>query len=172
MTAAVAERTRTYSWIAPGALREAAMTMTGLEFISRSLGGAERPAPIGATIDMKSVSVKEGEVVFSLVPQEFHYNPLGTVHGGILSTMLDSAAGCAVHTTLGKAQGWTSLTLEVKFLRAATAETGRLICTGTVVNRGRQIATAEAAIRDEAGKLYATATTTCMIFAAPTEPKA
>ncbi|BCW90411.1 hypothetical protein sos41_35800 [Alphaproteobacteria bacterium SO-S41] len=161
------ERTRTYSWIAPGELSDAARNMTGLEFISRSLAGADRPAPIGATIDMRTVSVKEGEVVFSLVPQEFHYNPLGTVHGGILSTLLDSAAGCAVHTTLAKAQGWTSLTLEVKFIRAATAATGRLLCTGKVVNRGRQIATAEAEIRDEAGKLYATATTTCMIFAAP-----
>ena len=161
-----AERTRTYSWTAPSALREAAMAMTGLEFISRALDSGQ-PAPIGATIGMTAESVKEGEVAFALVPQEFHYNPLGTVHAGILSTMLDSAAGCAVHTTLARGQGWTSLTLEVKFLRAPTAATGRLVCTGRVVSRGRTVATAEAEIRDARGKLYATATNTCMLFAAP-----
>lgn len=163
----VAERTRTYSWIAPTELRDAAMAMTGLEFIARGLAEGGHPAPIGATIGMTIESVKEGEVAFALVPQEFHYNPLGTVHGGILSTMLDSAAGCAVHTTLARAQGWTSLTLEVKFLRAPTVATGRLVCTGRVVSRGRTVATAESEIRDARGKLYATATTTCMIFAAP-----
>ena len=160
------ERSRTYDWPDPAALREAAMSSTGMEFISRLMSGGVA-APIGATIDMRGVEVKEGEVTFAFTPQEFHYNPLGTVHGGIFSTVLDSAVGCAIHTTLARGQGFTSLTLEVKFLRAATAETGRLLCTGKVVSRGRTVATAEAAVRDESGRLYATATTTCMVFAAP-----
>lgn len=164
------ERTRTYSWAAPGELREAAMSLTGLEFISRSLRQDDKPAaPIGATIDMYAVEVKEGEVTFAFTPQEFHYNPLGTVHGGIFSTILDSACGCAVHTTLARAQGFTSLSLEVKFVRAANAETGRLLCTGKVVTRGRQVATAEAVVRDERGRVFATATSTLMIFPAPAE---
>ncbi len=160
-------RTRSYSWPDPASLREAAMTKTGFEFISGAFAPGASAAPIGATIDMSAVEVKEGEVTFAFTPQEFHYNPLGTVHGGIFSTILDSAAGCAVHTTLAKGQGFTSLTLEVKFLRAATAKTGRLLCTGKVVSRGRQVATAEATVRDERGRVYATATSTLMIFAVP-----
>ncbi len=170
--AEVAARTRTYSWTDPAELRGAAMTSTGLEFISRSLNAGGSPAPIGATIDMRSVAVTEGEVTFAITPQEFHYNPLGTMHGGIFATILDSACGCALHTTLARGQGFTSLTLEIKFLRAATVETGELRCTGKVVSRGRTVATTEAEVRDSRGKLYATATSTCMIFAAPTEKAA
>lgn len=163
------ERTRTYSWADPASLREAAMTRTGYEFLSAAFAPGVSAAPIGATIDMSAVEVKEGEVTFAFTPQEFHFNPLGTVHGGIFSTILDSACGCAVHTTLAKGQGFTSLTLEVKFVRAANAETGRLLCTGKVVTRGRQLATAEAAVRDERGRVFATATSTLMIFPAPAE---
>ncbi len=162
-----AERTRTYSWNDPAELRAAAMTSTGLEFLSGAFTPGRPSAPIGATLDMRAVSVKEGEVVFAVTPQEFHYNPLGTMHGGVFATILDSACGCALHTTLGKAQGFTSLTLEIKFLRAATAETGELTCTGKVVSRGRTVATTEAELRDARGRLFATATSTCMIFAAP-----
>jgi len=166
------KRTRSYSWADPADLRQAAMTSTGLEFISRSLSAGGSPAPIGATIDMRTAGVKEGEVTFAITPQEFHYNPLGTMHGGIFATILDSACGCALHTTLAKGQGFTSLTLEIKFLRAATAETGELRCTGKVVSRGRTVATTEAVLQDARGRLYATATSTCMIFAAPTEKAA
>jgi uncharacterized protein (TIGR00369 family) len=166
------QRTRSYSWPDPASLREAAMTKTGFEFISGAFAPGASAAPIGATIDMSAVEVKEGEVTFAFTPQEFHYNPLGTVHGGIFSTILDSACGCALHTTLAKGQGFTSLTLEVKFLRAANAETGRLLCTGKVSSRGRQVATAEAVVRDERGRLFATATSTLMIFAIPPPPPA
>ena len=162
-----AERTRTYDWADPGALRDAAANSTGLEIISRMMSGEHGAAPISRTIDMMGVEVKEGEVIFAIVPQEFHYNPLGTMHGGIFATILDSACGCALHTTLGKGHGFTSLTLEIKFLRAATTKTGRLLCTGKVVSRGRTVSTTEAVLRDERGRLFATATSTCMIFTAP-----
>ena len=161
------ERTRSYSWADPAQTRDAIGAMTGLEMMTRAAAQDGGVAPIGATIGMSAVSAKAGEVQFAVTPQEFHYNPLGTMHGGVYATILDSALGCAVHTRLGKGQGYTSLTLEVKFLRAATVESGRLIATGRVVTLGRSVATAEAALRDEKGKLYATATSTLMIFPPP-----
>lgn len=166
---AATERTRSYSWSDPADLRAVAVTSTGLEFLTRAFTPGQPSAPIGATLDMRAVSLKEGEVVFAITPQEFHFNPLGTMHGGVFATILDSACGCALHATLGKGQGFTSLTLEIKFLRAATAETGDLTCTGKVVNRGRTVATTEAVLRDARGRLFATATSTCMIFPAPAE---
>lgn len=160
-------RTRTYDWADPAQLSAASGELTGLEFITRMLSGEGAAAPISRTIDMKGVEVKEGEVTFGITPQEFHNNPLGTMHGGIYSTILDSACGCALHTTLAKGQGFTSLTLEVKFIRAATKDTGFLTCTGKVISKGRNVATTAAVLKDEAGRLYATATSTCMIFAPP-----
>ena len=161
------ERTRSYSWADPAQTRATNGAMTGLEMMTRAASQEGGVAPIAATIGMTAVSAKEGEVQFAVTPQEFHYNPLGTMHGGVYATILDSALGCAVHTRLGKGQGYTSLTLEVKFLRAATVESGRLIATGRVVTLGRSVATAEAELRDEKGKLYATATSTLMIFPPP-----
>lgn len=170
--AEAAVRTRTYSWSDPAELLAAASGMTGLEFISRMLSGEAAGAPISRTIGMTGIAVKEGEVTFGIEPQEFHNNPLGTMHGGIFSTILDSACGCALHTTLAKGQGFTSLTLEIKFIRAANKDTGPLTCTGRVVSRGRNVATTEAVLQDGRGRLFATATSTCMIFAAPSEKAA
>ena len=164
-------RTRTYAWTDPVELRDALRSLTGLEFITRMMMREGAAAPISHTIGMKGLAAKEGEVVFGIEPQEFHNNPLGTIHGGIISTLLDSACGCALHTTLARGQGYTSLTLEVKFLRAAGRESGPLTCTGKVVNRGRTVATTEAVLKDARGRLYATATSTCMIFAAPSTEK-
>lgn len=158
--------TRSYEWHDPARLKALALESTGLEFITGMISGKVPPPPIVSTLDFTGHEVKEGEVTFAIHPQEIHYNPLGTVHGGVFSTLLDSALGCAIHTTLGRGQGFTSLTLEVKFLRPAFAHTGRLLCTGRVVSRGRTVATAEATLRDERGRIFATATTTCMIFAA------
>ena len=96
--------------------------------------------------------------------QTFHYNPLGGVHGGMISTLLDTAAGCAVHSSLDVGQGYTSLDLTVKFLRPVTVESGQLTCVGTVLSRGRRTALAEAQLTDENGRLLAHATSSCMIF--------
>ena len=162
-------RVRSYEWHDPTRLGAAARELTGLAFITAIFNGALPPPPIASTLSLEGADVTEGEVTFAFRPQEIHYNPLGTVHGGVLSTILDSALGCAVHTTLKRGQGFTSLTLEVKFLRAANAESGLLRCTGKVVSRGKTIATAEGAVRDERGRIFATATTTCMLFPAPGE---
>lgn len=160
-------RIRSYEWHDPARLGAFAGTHTGLEVIQAMFEGRIPPPPIVSTLDFTGHAVKEGEVTFAIQPQEIHYNPLGTMHGGVFSTILDSALGCAVHTTLKPGQGFTSLTLEVKFLRPALASTGRLYCTGRVVSRGKTVATAEADVRDDRGRVYATATSTLMIFPAP-----
>ncbi len=163
-----ATRTRSYAWGDSAEILAAAPDMSGLELLTAI---AERRLPaagIGATLGMEPVSAAKGEAAFALEPAEFHYNPLGTVHGGVLATMLDSAVACAVHTTLDKGYAYTTLTLEVKYVRAASAASGRLTATGKVVTRGRQIATAEGAVTDARGRVFATATTTCLIFPLPT----
>ena len=103
-------------------------------------------------------------------PREFHYNPLGTVHGGMLATLLDTAAGCAVHTTLPAGVGYTSMDLSVKYLRPVTVASGTLRCVGTVLQRGRRTALAEARLTDAADRLVAHATSTCLLFDLPPAP--
>ena len=101
-----------------------------------------------------------------MTPGEQHYNPIGAVHGGIITTILDSVMGCAVHSTLPAGVGYTTLELKVNFVRAVTHRVGPLRCEGKVVHGGRQVATADATLTDLNGKLYAHATSTCMIFGA------
>jgi uncharacterized protein (TIGR00369 family) len=159
--------TRTYEWADSAEIIAAAQTLTGLELLQAMGEGSLPGPPISATLGMTAVSVKHGEVSFALDPAEFHYNPLGSVHGGVFATLLDSVLGCAIHSTLDRAQGFTTLTLEIKYVRAATDRSGTLTATGKVVTRGRKIATAEGSVTDARGRLFATATTTCMIFPAP-----
>ncbi|MFT4286114.1 PaaI family thioesterase [Nocardioides sp.] len=158
------ERTRTYDWADPIVLATAATTMSGLEFL-RAIGAGELPPPpVMATTGITAVEVSEGFVAFEVTPAEWHYNPIGSVHGGILSTLADSALACAVHSTLPAGTGYTSLDLVMKFTRAATIDSGRLRCEGRVVTRGRRAATAEGRITDEQGRVIAHAVTTCLIM--------
>lgn len=110
------------------------------------------------------VAVSEGYAVFAVNPSEYHYNPIGVVHGGLAATLLDSAMGCAVHSMLPAGAGYTTLEIKVNFIRAMTAETGRVRCEARIVHSGARTATAEGRIVDEAGKLYAHGTTTCLIL--------
>lgn len=139
---------------------------SGLEVMQGILDG-EIPFPhIAETLDFSLVEVGPGKAVFQGTPQLKHYNPLGTVHGGWYATLLDSALGCAVHTTLPPGRGYTTAELGVNIVRAASAKTGPLRAIGTVIHAGRQLATAEARIVGPDGKLYAHATTTCLVFEA------
>ena len=139
---------------------------TGLEIMQAMLHG-ELPFPhIHQTLDFSLVEVAPGRVVFQGTPQLKHYNPLGSVHGGWFATLLDSALGCAVHTSLPAGFGYTTAELSVNIVRAASSASGPLRAIGQVVHSGRQLATAEARIVDAAGKLYAHGTTTCLVFAA------
>lgn len=168
MTQTQSERTRTFSWTDPSVTAAALGRRGGLETIQAMARGEIPAPPIMHTIGVESMSADEGTVRVTLVAQEFHYNPLGSVHGGILSTLLDTAAGCAVHTTLPTGYGYTSLDLNVKFVRPATVASGLLTCEGTVVQRGRRVALAEARLTDAAGRLIAQATSSCLIFEVPT----
>jgi uncharacterized protein (TIGR00369 family) len=160
-------RSRTFHWSDPAVNAEKLGRTGGLELL-RAMAAGDLPAPpVMHLIDMAGMEVEEGRVTVFLDPQEFHYNPLGTVHGGVLSTLLDTAAACSVHTTLPAGVAYTSLDLNVKFLRAVTVASGRLRCEGAVLQRGRRTALAEARLTDAAGKLIAHATSSCLIFDVP-----
>ena len=157
-------RQRTHSWTDPAETAAAALDVDGLTFL-RALAAGEVPAaPIATTLGMTLEEVEEGRVVFGLVPAEFHFNPIGSVHGGVYATVLDSACGCAVHSTLPAGVGYTSVDLNVKFLRGMTIDTGRVTCEGRVVHRGRRMVLAEATLKDGQDRLLATATSSCLVF--------
>jgi uncharacterized protein (TIGR00369 family) len=138
--------------------------MTGLQQMQAMLRG-ETPSPhISDTMDFCLVEVALGRAVFQGTPQLKHYNPLGSVHGGWYATLLDSALGCAVHTMMPIGRAYTTAELSVNIVRAASSKSGPLRAIGTVVHCGRQLATAEGRIVDADGKLYAHATTTCLVF--------
>jgi uncharacterized protein (TIGR00369 family) len=137
--------------------------MTGLQTMLAIKTGDLPPPPIAELIGFDLVEVDEGRAVFALDPAERHYNPLGTVHGGIAATLLDSAMGCAVHTTVPEDVTYTTLELKVNYVRSITAATGRIVATGTVLHRGRTVATAEGRLEDADGRLLAHATCTCLI---------
>jgi uncharacterized protein (TIGR00369 family) len=159
-----AARTRTFGWTDPAAQASEFGRRGGLQFLQAMAAGELPPPPIMQLIDMAGFSAVAGSVTVTLDPQEFHYNPLGTVHGGVISTLLDTAAGCSVHSTLPAGVGYTSIDLSVKFLRPVTLASGRLTCTGAVLQRGRRTALAEARLTDAQGRLTAHATSSCMIF--------
>lgn len=141
------------------------MAMTGLELMRWVQ--TELPADIpsiGRLLGMRFDQVDHGRIVLSLDTRPDFANPLGTVHGGIAATLLDSAMGCAVHTTLPAGAGYTTLELKVNYIRAARTDGQTLTATGTVIHTGRRTATAEGKVLDEQGKLIAHATTTCMIL--------
>jgi uncharacterized protein (TIGR00369 family) len=157
-------RTRVISWEDPMSGAEAARTMSGIEYLRAILRGEQPAAPMAELVGFRPVEVEEGRAVFECVPAEYHYNPIGAVHGGLACTLVDSAMGCAVHTMLPEGVGYTTLEIKTNLLRPVTIETGRLLCEGRAIHVGGRVATAEARITDEAGRLYAHATTTCMIF--------
>jgi len=158
-------RSRTLVWQDPVPTAAAGATMTGMEYMTAVVTGQMPPPPIAVTMRLRPVELEEGRVVFEGEPGEEHYNPIGVVHGGYAATLLDSALGCAVHTTLPAGVGYTSLGLEAKFVRPITRDTGRVLCEATVLYRGRKQATSEATLTAaDSGKLIAHGIATCMIL--------
>lgn len=158
------ERSRSYTWADPMTGAHAAKAMTGLAYL-QAIGSGELPMPpLMATLNIDGVEVEQGRVVFSVEPAEFHYNPIGVVHGGLGCTLCDSAMACAIHSTLPAGVGYTTLELKVNFVRPLKMSSGRVFCEGRVIHVGGRVATAEARLTDGAGKLYAHATTTCMVL--------
>lgn len=160
-------RSRTVTWEDPLETFSSAAEMSGLEYL-RAIGEGRLPKPpIAELMGFEGIEVDDGRAVFAVMPEEYHYNPLGLVHGGLAMTLLDSAMGCAVQTTLPAGTGYTTLESKVNFARPMTRDTGRVICEANVVHRGRTVATAEGRVfAEESGKLLAHGTTTCLIFSA------
>lgn len=155
------------TWEDPKEAAARGLPLAGIEYL-RAMKSGEIPAPpalilIGATMG----EIEEGRVTMKMVPAEFHYNPLGTVHGGMIATLLDTVMGCAVHSTLPRGRGYTTLEFKINFVRPVTVATGEVIAEGRIQHVGRQTAVAEASLIDQRGKICATATTTCLVFEIP-----
>ena len=158
-------RARTVQWDDPLPGFERGRTLSGLDYL-RLIATGQLPAPpIAKVLGFGLASVDRGRAVFEMDAAEYHYNPIATVHGGVICTLLDSAMGCAVHSMLEPGYGYTTLELKVNFLRAVTMQSGHLRCDGAVIHSGNRVALADARLVDGAGTLYAHGTSTCMIFA-------
>lgn len=136
---------------------------SGLEQLRAWIASGQQPA-IGETLKFSLIEVSEGRAVFAGTPGEHAYNPIGSVHGGYAATLLDSACGCAVHSALGSDQAYTTLELKIAYHRALSATTGQVRAEGKVVSIGKRVAFAEARITDDTGRLYASATSTLLVF--------
>ncbi|HZP71205.1 MAG TPA: PaaI family thioesterase [Pseudolabrys sp.] len=156
------KRVKTYGVVPPEILR----SYDGLSFLKAIIAGTLPNPPISELMGFHLTEVETGRAVFEGVPEIRHYNPIGTVHGGFAATLLDSALGCAIFSTVAKGDGWTTLELKFNLVRPLTKDTGPVRAEGRIVHRGRTIATSEGDLKDEVGKIYAHATTTCMIFPA------
>lgn len=140
---------------------------SGVEFLER-IGRGEVPSPpIMQTLDFVPVEVERGRMVFQGTPKPDYYNPIGSVHGGYIATLLDSALGCAVHTMLEHGYGYTTLELKVNYVRPLTDKTGPVRAEAHVVNVSRQVGVAQGRLVDAAGRMYAWGSTTCLIFPLP-----
>ena len=160
----MSERTRTFTWDDPMKGAMEATQMSGYDYL-QAMGDGKIPLPpILHTLDFKVNHLEKGIVIFSFEPQEFHYNPIGSVHGGVITAILDSAMGCSLHSLLDAGVGYTTLELKVNFLKAVNIKTGLLKAVGKVINAGSRSALVEAQLIDESGKIYAHAVSTCMIL--------
>ena len=158
---------RTVSWEDPVAAAEAAAGMSGLEALEAIRDGRLPAPPIAKLLGIEPLVLAHGRAVFGATPDESHYNPIGVVHGGLAATLLDSAMGCAVQSTLPAGMGYTTLELKVNFVRAMTRDTGPIRCEGRVLHEGKTVATAEGrVVAERTGKLLAHGTATCLVFSA------
>jgi uncharacterized protein (TIGR00369 family) len=148
----------------PLALAARGLELSGMEYIRAIFSGELPQPPIATLMGFRGVEAEPGRALFELEPGPQHYNPIGSVHGGVALTLLDSAMGCAVHTMLERGVRYTTLEVKTNFVRPIGAETGRITCEGKVLHIGGRVATAEGRLTDPAGKLLAHGTTTCLII--------
>jgi uncharacterized protein (TIGR00369 family) len=158
-------RTRTITWHDPLEAAGLSRKLTGLEFLHRISSGLIAPPPVAELVGFEPVYVMPGRVVFEYEPREEHYNPLGSVHGGILTTVLDTVMGCAVQSLLDEGVGYATIELKTSFVRPVKLATGLLRAEGVVVHGGSRVSTAEAKLFDREGTLYAHATSSSLILA-------
>ncbi|HYA71359.1 MAG TPA: PaaI family thioesterase [Thermoplasmata archaeon] len=163
-------RTRLFRWPDPKRFDEPVRTLSGLEFMRAFLSGKLPAPPFMELLGIRIVSVEPSSVAFEFEPAEFMYSPLGNVHGGIVTVLLDTAMGCSFHTTLPVGVGYTTLELKVNFLRPVTAQSGTLRAEGHVVHSGSRVATTDARLSDRSGRLHAHATSTLLILRPESRP--
>ena len=155
---------RTYEYEGRNAELSVMLSMPGLDYLRGILRGDHPAAPIAATLNFFPTEFDHGRAVFEGIPDRSAYNPLGQVHGGWAATILDSALGCAVHTTLPAGKVYTTVDLSVSLVRTITDRTKRVRCEATIIHAGSTVATAQARLTDEAGNLLAHGSTTCLIM--------
>ena len=158
------ERSRTVTWHEPGPTAAKGLTMAGIDYMRAVAYGDLPQPPIAGLMQLELVEVDPGRAVFTCVPDESAYNPIGAIHGGLICTLLDSVTGCAVHTTLPQGKGYTSVEIKVNYLKAVRLSSGLLTATGTVVKAGSRVGFAEGVVTDASGAVVATATSTLLIF--------
>jgi uncharacterized protein (TIGR00369 family) len=157
-------RQRNVTWEDPLVGAALSRDLSGLDYLQAIAEGRIPPPPIAALLGMSILQVEHGQVTFGLDVGEHLYNPIGSVHGGVFCTLLDSAMGCAVHASLDRGQAYTTLELKVNLVKALTAKTPSVVATGQVVSAGRRVITASGQITGPDGTLYAHATTTCLVL--------
>jgi uncharacterized protein (TIGR00369 family) len=158
------QRSRTITWHEPGPSTAKGMEMAGIDYLRAMADGELPQSPIAGVLRFEIVAADPGRVVFSCEPDESVYNPIGAVHGGLLCTLLDSVTGCAIHSTLPKGKGYTTVEIKVNYLKAVRLNSGLLTATGTVVKAGSRVGFAEGVITDAGGAVVATATSTLLVF--------
>lgn len=157
-------RTRTVTWPDPFITAKAAGTASGLELLQKIVSGELPSPPIAEVLGFRLAKVERGFAMFEFEPAEFHYNPIGVVHGGVAGVLLDSAMGCSVQSTLPAGSSYTTLEFKVNLVRAVTMDTGPMRAEGRIVHVGSRMGTAEGRLLDRADKVYAHGTTTCLVF--------
>lgn len=156
-------RRRTFTWEDPAEVHANLRRLSGLEFLSRVAAGEFPPPPMARLMNIRLTEVERGRVVFEGTPAEYHYNPLGVVHGGMAATLLDSALGCCVNSHLEAGDLYTTLELKVNYLRPITLDTGPVRAIATTVHIGRTTALVEGKVLDAADRIYAYGSSTCLI---------
>jgi uncharacterized protein (TIGR00369 family) len=158
------ERARTIHWEDPSPGAAKAKQMAGVDYL-QAIGKGEIPyPPLLKTLEFEPVEIGQGRAIFSFTPQEWHYNSIGSVHGGVISAILDTAMGCSLHSLLPAEVGYTTLELKVNFLKIVTTASGVLNAVGKVIHQGGRTALTEAQLTDKNGTVYAHGVSTCMIL--------
>jgi uncharacterized protein (TIGR00369 family) len=158
------QRSKVVSWHNPTPTTAVGLSMAGIDYLRAMVDGLLPPPPISGLMEFSIVAVDPGRVVFTCQPDESSYNPIGVVHGGLVCTLLDSVAGCALHSTLPEGKGYTSIEIKVNYLRAVRLTSGVLTATGTVVKSGSRVGFTEGVVTDPDGAVIATATSTLLVF--------
>ncbi|MDT5053555.1 MAG: hypothetical protein QOF66_1921 [Mycobacterium sp.] len=158
------QRSKTVTWHSPGPSTAKGLAMSGVDYLRAMVDGDLPQPPIGGLMQFEIAEVEPGRVVFTCVPDESAYNPIGAIHGGLICTLLDSVTACAIHSTLPQGKGYTSIEIKVNYLKAVRLSSGLLTATGTVVKSGSRVGFAEGVVTDGGGAVVATATSTLLIF--------